>query len=101
MGDDSLPEVVRSIFNREGIELGGGNSIVNANSWNACEARLRRRRPARRCGWSSTSPTSTRSLWVNSTGQSGHTYDDHYADQIDAWAANETFPWPFGDDGGP
>jgi penicillin amidase len=20
---------------------------------------------------------------------------DHYADQIDAWAANETFPWPF------
>ena len=36
-----------------------------------------------------------RSTWVNSTGQSGHAYDDHYIDQIDAWAANETFPWPF------
>ena len=96
MGDDSLPEVVRSIFNREGIELGGGNSIVNANSWNAAEP-----------GYDVIAGPSMRmvvdlgnldgSLWVNSTGQSGHTYDDHYADQIDAWAANESFPWPFGE----
>jgi penicillin amidase len=35
------------------------------------------------------------STWVNSTGQSGHAYDDNYSDQIDAWAANETFPWQF------
>jgi penicillin amidase len=96
MGDDSLPEVVRRTFNREGIELGGGNSIVNANSWNAAAP-----------GYGVVAGPSMRmvvdlanldgSLWVNSTGQSGHTYDDHYADQIDAWAANETFPWPFGD----
>ncbi len=96
MGDDSLPEVVRSIFNREGIELGGGNSIVNANSWNAAKP-----------GYDVIAGPSMRmvvdlgnldgSLWVNSTGQSGHTYDDHYADQIDAWAANESFPWPFGE----
>jgi penicillin amidase len=35
------------------------------------------------------------SRWVNSTGQSGHAYHDNYTDQIDAWAANETYPWPF------
>ena len=35
MGADAVPEVVQHLFNREGIELGGGNSIVNANSWNA------------------------------------------------------------------
>jgi penicillin amidase len=94
MGSDTLPQFVRSIFNREDIELGGGNSIVNANSWNAAAS-----------GYDVVAGPSMRmvvdlanldaSLWVNSTGQSGHAYDDHYADQIDAWAANETFPWPF------
>ncbi len=94
MGDDSLPEVVRSIFNRGGIELGGGNAIVNATSWNASKE-----------GYGVTSGPSMRmvidladldaSLWVNSTGQSGHAYNDHYSDQIDAWAENRTFPWPF------
>ncbi|HET7801362.1 MAG TPA: penicillin acylase family protein [Humibacillus xanthopallidus] len=94
MGDDSLPQFVRSIFNREDIELGGGNSIVNANSWNAAAP-----------GYDVVAGPSMRmvvdlanldgSLWVNSTGQSGHAYADHYSDQIDAWAANETFPWAF------
>ena len=36
-----------------------------------------------------------RSVWVNSTGESGHAYHPNYADQIDAWAAGESFPWPF------
>jgi penicillin amidase len=94
MGAEGVPSVVQSLFNREDIELGGGNSIVNANSWNASKP-----------GYDVTNGPSMRmvvdlgnldaSRWVNSTGQSGHTYDDHYADQVDAWAANETFPWPF------
>ena len=29
------------------------------------------------------------------TGTSGHPYSAHYVDQLDAWAAGETFPWPF------
>jgi penicillin G amidase len=94
MGADGVPDVIQDLFNREDIELGGGNSIVNANSWNPS-----------RPGYDVTSGPSMRmvvdlsnfdaSRWVNSTGQSGHTYDDHYSDQIDAWADNETFPWPF------
>ncbi len=94
MRDDSVPEVVRDIFNRGGIELGGGNSIVDANSWNASQP-----------GYDVTAGPSMRmvvdlgnldaSHWLNSTGQSGHAYDPHYADQIDAWVANSPFPWPF------
>ncbi len=94
MGADGVPEVIQNLFNRDDIELGGGNSIVNANSWNASKP-----------GYDVTNGPSMRmvvdlgnldaSRWVNSTGQSGHAYDDHYSDQIDAWAANETFAWPF------
>jgi len=94
MGADGVPELVQNLFNRNDIELGGGNSIVNANAWNASKP-----------GYDVTSGPSMRmvvdlgnldaSRWVNSTGQSGHAYDDHYSDQIDAWAANETFGWPF------
>jgi penicillin amidase len=35
------------------------------------------------------------SRWVNQTGQSGHPGHDNYTDQLDAWAAGETFAWPF------
>lgn len=94
MGADGVPELVQNLFNRDDIELGGGNSIVNANAWNASKP-----------GYDVTSGPSMRmvvdlgnldaSRWVNSTGQSGHAYDDHYSDQVDAWVANETFVWPF------
>ena len=35
------------------------------------------------------------STWVTMTGTSGHPGSVHYTDQFDAWAAGETFPWPF------
>ncbi len=95
LGKGSVPGFIQDIFNRGGIELGGGNSIVNANSWDASGP-----------GYDVNAGPSMRmvvdlanldrSVWVNATGQSGHAYDPHYADQIDAWAANEPFPWPFG-----
>jgi penicillin amidase len=95
LGTDSVPEFVRDVFNRGGIELGGGNAIVNATSWDASSS-----------GYEVTAGPSMRmvvdladldqSVWVNATGQSGHAFNAHYADQIDAWAANEPFPWPFG-----
>ncbi len=94
MGGPTVPGPIRAIFNRDGIELGGGNSIVNANAWKASAP-----------GYDVTAGPSMRmvvdlsdldaSRWVNSTGQSGHAMSDHYADQIDAWAANETYAWPF------
>ena len=35
------------------------------------------------------------STWVTLTGTSGHPGSVHYTDQFAAWAAGETFPWPF------
>ncbi|WP_347353556.1 penicillin acylase family protein [Intrasporangium sp.] len=94
MGADSVPGPVRWLFDQGGIELGGGNSIVDANAWDASAE-----------GYDVTAGPSMRmvvdlsaldaSRWVNSTGQSGHAMSDHYTDQVDAWAANQTFPWPF------
>ncbi|MEW1954708.1 penicillin acylase family protein [Terrabacter sp. NPDC080008] len=96
MGADGVPSIIQDLFDRGPIELGGGSAIVNANAWNASEP-----------GYGVTAGPSMRmivdlgnldaSRWVNATGQSGHAGDDHYADQVDAWAANETFPWPFTD----
>ena len=35
------------------------------------------------------------SRWVQLTGQSGHVFDPHYTDQVEALADGETYPWPF------
>ena len=35
------------------------------------------------------------STWVNLTGASGHAYNPHYADQIDAWVNGDQYPWAF------
>ena len=35
------------------------------------------------------------STWVNLTGASGHAYNAHYDDQIDAWVSGAQFPWAF------
>ncbi len=94
MGTSTVPDLVRSIFNRGGIELGGGSSIVNANAWNASAPGYDVvTGPAMRMVVDLSNLDASR--WVNSTGQSGHPSSRHYADQVDAWAANETFPWPF------
>ncbi|MDV3221881.1 penicillin acylase family protein [Intrasporangium sp.] len=95
LGQDSVPEFIQDIFNRGGVEVGGGSAIVNATSWDASSS-----------GYEVTAGPSMRmvidladldrSSWVNVTGQSGHAYNEHYADQLDAWAAGEQFPWPFG-----
>ena len=93
LGVDSVPALVRSVFNRGPWQMPGGSSIVNANGWDASH------------GYQVTTAPSMRmvvdlgdldaSRWVNQSGNSGHPYDDHYVDQADAWVSNETYPWPF------
>ena len=36
-----------------------------------------------------------RSRWIVSTGASGHTYADHYSDQVELWATGRDLPWRF------
>jgi penicillin G amidase len=94
LGGPTIPDLVRRTFNRGPVQLGGGSSIVNANGWDASTGTFE-----------VTAAPSMRmvvdlgnldaSTWVTQTGTSGHPYSAHYVDQLDAWAAGETFPWPF------
>lgn len=85
--------VIESIFNRGPVQTGGGGSIPLATGWQPAE------------GYEVTWVPSMRqvvdmsdldaSTWVNLTGNSGHTFNPNYVDQLDAWVAGEQFDWPF------
>ncbi|MEO6144688.1 MAG: penicillin acylase family protein, partial [Dermatophilaceae bacterium] len=93
LGGSSVPGLVRAVFNRGPWQLPGGSSIVNANGWDASEGYQVDWAPSMRMVVNLGDLDASR--WVNQSGNSGHPFDDHYVDQADAWAANETFPWPF------
>ena len=94
LGGDGIPGPVRRLVNPRPLAVGGGSSIVNATSWDAASG-----------SFAVTDAPSMRmvvdladldaSTWVTLTGTSGHPGSVHYTDQFDAWAAGETFPWPF------
>ena len=95
LGGAGVPAPVRDLVNPRAVGVGGGSSIVNATSWDAASD-----------SFSVTAAPSMRmvvdladldaSTWVTLTGTSGHPGSVHYTDQLGAWAAGETFPWPFG-----
>ncbi len=93
LGGSSVPGPVRAVFNRGPWQLPGGSSIVNANGWDASNGYQVDWAPSMRMVVNLGDLDASR--WVNQSGNSGHPFDDHYVDQADAWAANETFPWPF------
>ena len=93
LGGDSVPGPVRAVFNRGPWQLPGGSSIVNANGWDASKGYQVDWAPSMRMVVNLGDLDASR--WVNQSGNSGHPFADHYVDQTDAWAANETFPWPF------
>ena len=93
LGGDSMPGLVRALFNRGPWQMPGGSSIVNANGWDASKGYDVNWAPSMRMVVNLGDLDASR--WVNQTGNSGHPYDDHYVDQADAWVKNDTFPWPF------
>lgn len=94
LGGEGVPTPVRRLVNPTPQPVGGGSSIVNATSWDASSG-----------SFGVTSGPAMRmvvdladldaSTWVTLTGASGHPGSVHYTDQFDAWAAGETFAWPF------
>ena len=82
---------VEWLLNRDGHQVGGGSSILNATSWDA------------HLGYDVTAAPSMRmvvslgdldrSLWVNLTGVSGHPASPHYDDQTDLWVEGRYLPW--------
>ncbi len=82
------------LLNRGPIQLAGGTSIVDAQGWDAASGNYD-------VNWGPSMRMVVdladldRSRWVNQTGQSDHPGQEYYADQLDAWAHNQTFGWPF------
>nr|WP_216645525.1 penicillin acylase family protein [Isoptericola halotolerans] len=94
IGGPDVPALVRDYVNPRPVEMPGGSSIVNATAWDASTG-----------SFAVTTGPSMRmvvdlgdldaSTWVTVTGTSGHPASSHYTDQLSAWAAGETFAWPF------
>lgn len=94
LGGDGVPGLVRSLVNKGPLEAPGGGSIVQAFAWDASTGTF-----------DVTAAPSMRmivdlgdldgSRWVNQTGNSGHPWDDHYDDQVDAWLNGRDYAWPF------
>ncbi len=85
--------VIERLFNRGPISVSGSSSVVVATSWQLDLGYDVTWLPSMRqvldlSNWDN-------STWVNLTGESGHAYSPHYVDQVDAWAAGRTYPWPF------
>ena len=105
LGGETVPGAIRSIVNPHQVGVAGGSSIVNANGWDASAWELVDGEPTYPI-FTVTAVPSMRmvldlsdwdaSTWVQLTGNSGHPLSQHYADQLHAWAAGETYPWPFG-----
>ncbi|MEO8556105.1 MAG: penicillin acylase family protein [Actinomycetota bacterium] len=95
LGGDTVLAPVRAMFNRGPWQMSGGSSIVDANGWDAGVGYQVDWAPSMRMVVNLGNLDASR--WVNQTGNSGHPYSDHYVDQADAWVANETYPWPFGE----
>ncbi|MFW5469077.1 penicillin acylase family protein [Knoellia sp. CPCC 206435] len=93
LGGDTVPGIVRGVFNRGEFEMPGGSAIVNATAWRAS------------LGYEVTAAPSMRmvvdvggfdrSTWINQTGASGHAFNGHYDDQTEDWVEGRQRPWPF------
>ena len=94
LGGESVPMPVRRLVNPTPLGVDGGSSIVNATAWDAATD-----------SFGVTAAPSMRmvvdladldaSTWVTMTGTSGHPGSSHYTDQFAAWAAGNTYAWPF------
>jgi penicillin amidase len=87
---DNFP-IIGSLFNRGPFPVSGGSSIVNATNWDAATGTFDvGSLPSKRSimdlsNWEN-------SLQINTTGQSGHAYHEHYIDLAPTWAAVQYEP---------
>jgi penicillin amidase len=87
---------VEWLVNRDGWEVGGGSSTVDAAAWDAAEGYDVVSAPSMRMVVSPGDWDASR--WINLTGVSGHPFDSHYTDQTDLYVDGKTLPWPFTQD---
>ncbi|MHB1066633.1 MAG: penicillin acylase family protein [Candidatus Nanopelagicales bacterium] len=92
LGDSGIGPI-EAIFNRGPVETAGGGSIVNATGWTPIDGYEVDWVPSMRQVVDL--QDFDRSTWVNLTGASGHAFERHYDDQVEAWRTGQQFPWPF------
>jgi len=84
---------IENVFNRGPITTSGGSSIVNATGWTPSKGYQVDWVPSMRMVLDFNDLDA--STWVNLTGNSGHAYNPHYVDQLDAWQSGRTYPFAF------
>ena len=92
LGDSGIAPI-EMLFNRGPIEVAGGDSTVDAAGWTPMDGYEVDWVPSMRQVVDLSDFDA--STWVNLTGASGHAFNAHYADQIDAWQSGDQFPWAF------
>jgi penicillin amidase len=91
--------LIEAIFNRGPYRSSGGNSIINATGWDAAEIEPAK---AYQVAWLPSERMIVNlndlpaSLSVITTGESGHAYNPHYADQADLWRTIQYHPMLWG-----
>jgi len=81
---------IEALFNRGPFPTAGGESIVNANGWNALESYQLDWLPSTRMIVDLGAMQN--SLSIHTTGQSGHAYHSHYIDMTDLWRMIQYHP---------
>jgi penicillin G amidase len=81
---------IESLVNRGPVEVGGGESIVQATGWKAPKGFATDWVPSMRMVIDLGDLDASR--WIDLTGVSGHPYHDHYGDQTELWRTGGTLP---------
>lgn len=85
--------LARQLLVREGWEVGGSETSVDATAYDARGDFTVTTAPSMRMVVSLADFEQSR--WISMTGASGHAFSAHYADQTDLWARGESLPWRF------
>jgi penicillin amidase len=84
---------VEWLVNHGTVEVGGGESTVDATGWTARRGYETDWVPSMRMVVDLSDLDASR--WVNLTGASGHAFHDNSTDQVELWRRGRTTPWPF------
>ncbi|PUA83085.1 penicillin acylase family protein [Nocardioides currus] len=95
LGESGIAPIER-LFNRDGHDVGGGSSIVDATSWDAAVGYGVTAAPSMRMVVSLADLDASR--YINLTGVSGHPGSSHYGDQTELYVDGDYLPWAFSRD---
>ncbi len=84
---------VEWLVNRGKVEVGGGESTVDATGWTTTEGYGTDWIPSMRMVVDLADLDASR--WVLHSGASGHPFHENYTDQTDLWRDNTRVPWLF------